>query len=240
LEHLRDELAQRRDIQVIWRITKGLHKRLKVTNTLRETTGKELFDVLGKVDAVITTPSTVMLEGMLFGHPVALLDYHNCPHYIPAAWRITCRDQISSVLEDLRNVPLDRMVYQDYCLRDALACQTPALPRALKLIEEMIRIRRECDTKNARKLTFPHRILDQPEEFVTWPSGAFNLKELYPYHSMFGRSDMIAMQAKLEAALGTVDQLKDQVNVLTNRLHRIPGYLLAKRLSQIIQNRLNK
>jgi hypothetical protein len=41
--------------------------------------------VLASVDAVISTPSTAMLEGMLQGLPVAVLDFHNRPHYVPAA-----------------------------------------------------------------------------------------------------------------------------------------------------------
>ena len=235
LEDLRDLLAGRNDIQVIWRITKGLHRQLRVKNSFTESTGDELYDVLAQVDAVITTPSTAMLEGMLFGLPVALLDYHNCPHYVPAAWQITCKDHIIPVLEDLRIAPLERMLYQDYCLHDALACKTPALPRVVKLIKEMVRIKREHDVNGTKDLVFPHRMLTQPEEFVAWPSENFDLQALYPSHPVFGRSDLVKMQAELEAAILTIANLKEKANILEDRLHRIPGYILGTRIVKRFQ-----
>lgn len=235
LRDLRDQLANRDDIQVIWRITKGLHKELQVQNTFKDPSGQELHEILAQVDAVITTPSTAMLEGMLYGLPVALLDYHNCPLYVQSAWRITCREQISPTLEDLASVPLERMLYQDFCLHDALSCRTPALPRLVTLIEEMIRIKRACQAKQL-ELAFPHRLLTQPETTVAWPSENFNLEALYPNHPVFGRRDLLQLQAELDSALGTIEQVKEQVDILTRRLHSIPGYQLAAEL----QTRLKK
>jgi hypothetical protein len=230
LEDLRDYLSKRADIQVVWRVTRGLHQRLGVKNTFKEASSKDLLGVLGAVDAVITTPSTAMLEGMLLGHPVALLDYHNCPHYIDAAWSITCPGHIASVIDELKTPPLGRMLYQDYCLHDALSCRSPALPRMISLIEEMLRLKKENDVRGSDKLEYPHRILDHAEEIVSWPSKHYDMEVLFPNHPVFGRSDLLAMQAELDAALGTINQMDNQINILTNRLHRIPGYLLAKRV----------
>ncbi len=239
LADLRDHLAHRKDIQVVWRITKGLHKRLGVENTYTEATGQELHEILAEMDALVTTPSTAMLEGMLFGLPVALLDYHNCPHYIPAAWQILCQDHIAPVLDDLRNVPLERMLYQEFCLNDALACQTPAFPRLVYLIQEMIRIKCEYDAGlRSGELTFPHRILDDPAQFVSWPSQGFDLQSLYPRHVVFGNRNLLALQSELDAALGTIDQVKEQVSTLTDRLHKIPGYLIARNLARRVQRYL--
>ena len=235
LKDLKDHLNQRSDIQVVWRVTKGLHKLLKVKNTFTEATGNELRDYLEQVDAVITTPSTAMLEGMLFGLPVALLDYHNCPIYVTAAWQITCIAQIDSVLEDLKNAPLERMLYQDLCLHDALSCRTPSLPRMIELIEVMIKIKREHDSDGTKQLIFPHRILDQPDEFVSWPSENFNLEALYPAHPVFGQRDLLKLQSELDSALGAIEQVKDQVDILENRLHSIPGYLLTKRVVNYLE-----
>lgn len=237
LRDLKDYLESRKDIQVTWRITKGLHKQLNVQNTFTEATGKELHEALYHVDAVITTPSTTMLEGMLFGHPVALLNYHNTPMYVPAAWQISARDHIEPVLEGLRSAPLEYMLYQDYCLHDALACRTPALPRLVQLIETMIEIKRECDANGGRELTFPHRILDDPEEFVAWPSEQFDLGSLYPDHPVFGRRDLLAMQSELDAALGAIEQVKEQAEILSNRLYKIPGYGLAVKTYKMLQKR---
>lgn len=231
LVDLKDHLKSKTDIEVIWRVTQKLHQRLGVNNTVKDVTSTELHDILRHVDAVITTPSTAMLESMLFGHPVALLDYHNCPHYIPAAWRVTSEEQIGTVVEDLRNPPLDRMLYQEYCLNDALSSKTPALPRMIKLIENMIRVRRI----NGKKIHFPYRILDNSEDHVSWPSESFDLEKLYPDHSVFGRKDITSMQAELEAALGTIDMLKNQVNILTKRLNKIPGYKLASTAKKILR-----
>jgi len=230
-----DYLSKRDNIQVLWRVTAGLHKRLGVKNKLTEASTGELKDVLAMVDAVITTPSTAMLEAMLFGHPVALLDYHNCPHYIPAAWRISSKEHIESSVEDLRQAPLERMLYQDYCLKDALSCISPALPRMINLIETMIKLRQQQLSSGRQELKFPLRILTDPEDLVYLPNPAFDLHALYPKHPIFARQDLIAMQAELEAAIQTVDGLKNQVNLLTRRLHGIPGYNLAKRLVKSLE-----
>lgn len=237
LVDLRDALKGKSEIQVVWRITKGLHKRLEVENTFTEATGQELHQLLPYMDAVITTPSTAMLEGMLFGLPVALLDYHNCPLYVHAAWRISAKEHILPVLQDFKQPPLERMLYQDFCLHDALACRTPALPRLVHLIEEMICIKQVHAACGAEELVFPHRILEEPEEFVSWPSDNFNLQALYPNHPVFGRRDLLAMQSELDSALGTIDQLKDQIAILENRLHKIPGYVLATNLLKGLQKR---
>jgi len=235
LADIRDLLGTRPDVEIIWRVTQNMHAKLGVRDTVRDVTGGELHEVLRQVDAVITTSSTAVLESMLCGLPTAILDYHNCPHYVAAAWRITSKTQIEPVIEALRVPPLERMLYQEYCLHDALSCATPALPRMARLIEEMVRIRKGSQTSAGSDLTFPHRILDDPGEHVSWPSERFNLERLYPHHAVFGRSDLTAMQAELEAALGTVERLHAQVDLLTRRLHSIPGYGIAARLRKMMK-----
>lgn len=226
---LKRHLAGRQDVEVIWRVTQKLHERLGVENTVRNVLSTELHDILATVDAVITTPSTAMLESMLSSQPVALLDYHNCPHYVPAAWGISCEGHIEQVLDELKAAPLARMIYQEFCLEDALACRTPALPRMAHLIDEMLRIRREC-MEAGKPLSFPHRIVQDPAEQVAWPSEAFDLKRLYPHHHVFGNFEATVLQAELEAALGTISNLKSQVELLSGRLNRIPGYRLAAKI----------
>jgi len=44
------------------------------------------------------------------------------------------------------------------------------------------------------------------------------------------------MQAELEAALGTMERLNAQVDVLTRRLHQIPGYSLAARIKNMLKS----
>jgi hypothetical protein len=236
LTHLRDILQDRSDIEIIWRVTQNLHRDLNVRNTVSDVTSSEFHDLLHHVDAVITTPSTAMLEAMLFGHPVALLDYHNCPHYIPAAWQITSKEQILPVVEDLRTAPLNRMLYQDYCLHDALSCRTPALPRMVQLIERMIHIKRQNGDGGNAELVFPYRLLDDPNEHISWPNENFDLQKLYSHHSTFGCQDMTTLQTTLETALGTIEKLHNKIEVLEKPWKRVSVYKLAMKLKK----RLNK
>jgi hypothetical protein len=238
LADLRDELRRCENVETLWRITRGLHRELDIEQTaIRDIGGGELHSALRQVDAVITTPSTAMLEAMLCGLPVAILDYHNVPHYVNAAWRITCREQIPPVLEDLAEAPLPRMLFQDYCLHDALCCDTPALPRLAQLIEDMLLHRRNTLQAGERSLVFPHRMVQDAADHVSWPSEQFDLRRLYPHHSVFGRTDVVATQSELEAALGTVERLDEKLEVLTRRLHRVPGYQFAKRLRKFFVRR---
>lgn len=238
LRDLRDHLKPRKDIEVVWRLSKGLHLELRVENTFTSATGEELHQLLPQMDAVITTPSTAQLEAMLVGLPVALLNYHLVPVYTPAAWEIKCSDHIEPVLKDLCNPPFERMLYQDFCLHDALECRTPALPRLIQLVETMIKIRKEQHLKET-PLSFPARILDSPEYFVSWPSEAFDLERLYPDHPVFRLREVTFLQSELDAALITIEQLKEQVNTLTHRLHRIPGYTWLSRLALSFQRRFH-
>ena len=77
-----------RKLEVTWRLTAGLDSKIGVENSLSDLSGMELRDAIAKCDAFITTPSTSMLESMLQHKPTALLDYHECPDYVPAAWKI--------------------------------------------------------------------------------------------------------------------------------------------------------
>lgn len=234
---LKEELEKRENIEVVWRISKGLHVRLGVQNKYTSSTGDELHQLLPMMDAVITTPSTAQLEGMLLGIPVALLNYHLVPVYTPAAWEIKCKQHIGQVLSELFSPPLERMVYQDFCLHDALACDTPAMPRLIFLIEKMMEIRRECRLSGKQELIFPDRILDHPELFVAWPSDKFDLEKMYPDHPVFGNQSLTQLQSELDAALITVAQLREQISILTNRLHRIPGYIVVRNIIRAIQRR---
>ena len=233
LMDLKQLLAGRPDVELIWRVTQKLHQRLGVTNTIRNVLSTELHDILATVDCVITTPSTAMLESMLCGHPVALLDYHNCPHYVPAAWRITCAAQIEPVLDELRAPPLERIVYQDFCLEDSLVCHGSARARIATLIEEMLKIQRKSP-KAGMPLVFPYRIIDDPAEHATWPSTAYNLEKLFPQHPVLRMRNIAELQGELEAALGTISILRRQIDAISGRFDRIPGYRLAVRVGKAV------
>lgn len=116
LMELRNYLQARRpDVRVLWRVTAGLDRQLQVTRDDRT-----LFEQLSESTAVITTPSTAMLEAMLAQRPVALLDFHNRPHYVPAAWTITSREHLENVVPALLTPEESRWQYQQEILHDSL------------------------------------------------------------------------------------------------------------------------
>lgn len=134
LRDLREVFEQRRDWQPVWRLTAGLDAELGVADTM----GKPLYEQLAEVDAVISTPSNVILESMAHGLPVAMLDYTNSPAYVNAAWSITAGAHIGAVLDGLAAPAANRMDWQRTLLRDQLACETAATPRVIALMERMM------------------------------------------------------------------------------------------------------
>ena len=184
-------------IEPVWRLTQGLERDIGVQNQLTRLSADELSHVLSNVDAVITTPSTTMLESMLHGLPTALLDYNNCPHYVPAAWTISAPRHIDRVLPELVEPPAAKILYQDTILHDALECLTPAMPRMVKLIEEMLRIAGNCRAQG-KPLEFPRRILIDDQDGHHLPEERFDMKALYPGHAVFGEMDRSTLQVELE------------------------------------------
>lgn len=198
LQSLRDLKFHLADtaIEVHWRLTKDLDQELGVTCAINDLTGAELAEVLENVDAVITTPSTSMLEAMLLGLPVALLDYTNRPHYVPAAWRITAATHIADTLADLQNPPVPRLLYQNATLHDALECATPAAPRLRLLAERMIAAGREARAQG-RPLALPERILEPGDHPPAALAEDLDPAALFPDHNPFRRHDLRALQTEL-------------------------------------------
>jgi len=181
-------------VRSVWRLTYGLEELIGVDNELNDTTGQDLAAVLETVDAVITTPSTAMLEGMLQGLPVALLDYHNRPHYVPAAWQITAVQQIDQILSELLAPDTAKMLYQRSILHDALECQSPATSRLVQLVAAMQRIAHDCVSRGAA-LEFPAQILDGASNEPCLPDGLFDPVHLFPRQPQFAQNDTRALQA---------------------------------------------
>jgi len=184
------------DIRPIWRLTDGLDRELSVDNVLRNTFGTELAEILEQADAMISTPSTAMLEGMLQGIPVAALDYNNVPHYVPSAWSISAPQHLDDVLFQLISPPRVRMLHQDTILHDCLECRTPAEPRLNQLIAEMVYWGRHCRS-SAMALQLPFQILANPWGIHHRPEEKFELRTLYPDHSVFGELDRASLQVEV-------------------------------------------
>jgi len=94
----RHPVLDNRPIQVAWRLTGDLERRLGVTNSGRPGDAADLPAAIRAADAVLATPSTAILEAMLLDRPVALLDFHNAPTYADCVYRITHPDQLATVL----------------------------------------------------------------------------------------------------------------------------------------------
>ncbi|MBI2689467.1 MAG: hypothetical protein HYX27_24435 [Acidobacteria bacterium] len=134
LRDLKLWFGDRGDCQAVWRVTAGLDEAVGVRNAELVA----LPEQLAHVDAVISTPSNVILEAMLYGLPVAVLDYANSPAYVSAAWTITAPAQIGAAIGGLIAPDAPRMEWQRTLLADQLECATPATPRVIALMERMI------------------------------------------------------------------------------------------------------
>ena len=204
-------------IDPLWRLTGDLPARIGISAEPTEFTGKELAAILPEMDAVISTPSTALIEGMLQGVPVALLDYTNSPDYVPAAWRITAPNHLDMVLPELLRPSDARLLYQDTVLHDALECRTPATPRLVRLAAEMIRISRERREKGI-PLSFPPRMLPPEGEGHHLPEERFDLRRLYPNHPVFGKTDVVELQTELGHLSAWCQRQDEEIARLTSEL----------------------
>jgi hypothetical protein len=145
--------------EVVWRVSPQVAERLNVDNHWGDLTGGELHEQLRSVDAVITTPSTLMLEAALLGLPVCLLNYHNAPTLVPAAWEIRHGDQMAETVESLWEPPAVRLALQNEILCDALQFHQSASERMVQLIEAMTRVAAN-GIAAGQTLVFPEHLLE--------------------------------------------------------------------------------
>lgn len=234
LQSLRDLLAAGegmtvagRRLQLHWRIAGSLASQLAVPNRINDLTGMELAQQLQTVDAVITTPSTTMLEAMRVGLPVALLDYHGCPQYVPAAWQISHAGQISEVLQQLAQPAAARMDYQRQILADQLLISEPATERMSQLIERMSGLAREF-AGNGQAPVFPADLLPAPSA----ASAVLDHSLLFPSQAEFRESAGVETLAELahcrrelrhleNVIAGLRDEL-GQAHAIFDQIHRHP------------------
>ncbi len=226
LQDIKDIAGRRKDIEIIWRVTRGLHETLGIENRLDDWGGKDLPAILQQVDAVITTSSTAMLEAMLMDVPVSLLDYHNTPHYVPAAWNIYCNAHIENTIDEMIQRPARLMALQDDILHDCLECHGPAVQRTVRLIETMAEIGQKARDHN-QSLKFPSRILPLELNGHSMPSEHFDFAELYPDHPAFKNENVLQLQRRIIHLQQEVRYLKRRIkqssfsSLLIRGLHRL-------------------
>jgi hypothetical protein len=199
----------------IWRFGRRgqLKDRLNLKDNFSHLQGKPLSDVLKYADAVITTPSTTQLEAMLAQRPTALLDYSNSFHYVPAAWTITSSEHIETVLNSLFEPPHSRMLLQDEILHDCLECYSPATPRLIKLVEDMIDMSQKCRIAN-NPLHYPFHLLQEDDHGFVLPSYLFDLAKLYPLNQTFSNTDLVDLQRQLIFYKQENNELRRKASIL--------------------------
>ena len=195
-----------RPLEVNWRLSNGLESEIGVGGDVDPKTRRSIGNEIEMVDAVITTPSTMYLESVLRGRPTALLDFHNSPHYVTAAWTINVPQQLGRVMSELAAPAPDKMTFQEFVLHDQLECRTPATPRMLDLVGQMVDA---GVMARARKqpVMLPARMLaDERSGFSLVPEG-FDLSKLYPEKELFQNQDVQRLQIELVAAIQRLEQL---------------------------------
>jgi len=180
----------------IWRLPDEYAVALGVSNASSDMTGRTILEALRECDALVSTASTVVLEGMLLGLPCALLDYYNTPLYLDAAWRVSSADQMRRILPELLAPPANKLIFQSYILHDNLECFTPALPRMQKLIDAMIETGRQC-RETGKPLSFPHRLLADEQQGHHLPESNLPLGALFPDLPALQERDLTNLQIQL-------------------------------------------
>jgi hypothetical protein len=179
----------------VWRLTAGLGVKLGIRGSRDGAPLVDLATQLSQVDAVLTTPSTLQLEAMLLGLPVALLDYSNRPHLVPAAFTVSAPHHLDKVLGQLLSPPPERLLLQETLLDDALECRSPAAPRVADLIDRLVFIGRRA-RRQGEALVLPERLLSEPSAREV-ARRAFVRAELHPGHPLLSERDVEALQAEV-------------------------------------------
>lgn len=227
LQSLRDTknyLDEHPEISVTWRITKKLDRALGVENQLRELSSPDLVEVLEHVDAVITTPSTAMLEAMLLDRPVACLDYHNVPRFVPTAWTISSKEQIGNIVAEILCPPETKMVYQRDALADSLRLGRAA-PNVAELITRLV--------QHFRSVEGDVHCVAPPDMLgcnATNVNAAVDLASLYPEHELFQETDIEDLRLLLARLQKENERLNARLRTrdLSYWLSRLGVYLAKK------------
>lgn len=168
-----------RPIVPVWRVAQPLARQVSLSNPAFLPPDCPLADLMAMADAVITTPSTAMLEGMLKDKPVALLDYHNVPHYVPAAWNIAAAEHVPAVVHGLLGRDPRRMLHQRHILKDSLAEPGSAAARMCALAAAMAARGNACRVASL-PVSFPEAPLLMPAR-----TPAANARAAHPAESLF-------------------------------------------------------
>ena len=187
----------------------------------------ELGTQLDAVDAVITTPSTAMLEAMIRDLPVAVLDYHGCPRYVQSGWAISRKQQIESTIVQMIERQERRMLFQRNQLYDALYLESDSVQRVEQLIGRMLQhAADQLAEQSGQPLTFPANLLTLPSQL----SAEFSHQRVFPGYQEFRNHDRALLQTELA-------HTRRQIDALNRELEQIRGELgQAHQIFETINN----
>lgn len=98
-----------------------------------------LYEDLANAFAVVTTPSTVSLEAMLFDIPVVHLLPDPTLVYLQTAWSICKEENIEEVIIDLTNIDPLKMSFQNIILNDNISHRNSSIEKITKLIYALLK-----------------------------------------------------------------------------------------------------
>jgi hypothetical protein len=204
-------------VEFIWRLTGGLAESIGVTNQLSDLTGKELAEILPNIDAVISTPSTAVLEAMNLNLPVAVLDYHNCPHYVSAGWDICSAKHIGPTLQQMAQRDAKRMLFQQTQLADALYDGDDSSQRLAGLIQKML------DSTAAQ-------IAQNPDQPISFPAAMlapvaqmpieFSHRKIFGSAEEFRNDETTVLQVELSHARREIQALHGDLAQIQSELEQ--------------------
>lgn len=138
----------RNDIEPVWRVTKLLFRDIEVKTSFNAKESKEIVDQIMSCDAVISMPSTAIIEAMRCGKPVAQIDYFNVPNMINTTWKISCKDHIPQIIKELLAPEPFKMWMQDACQHLMCVKDNNSAKRVAELIVKMIEFSTEYPGKS--------------------------------------------------------------------------------------------
>lgn len=201
----------------VWRLTAGLDQQIGVDQDRLDVEGNEIHEVMRHVDAVISTPSTTVVEAMLLDLPTAIIDYTNSPKYVSAAWTISCSAHFDSVVRDLVVPEESSMVFQRQALADTLQHTESAKSRMIKLAEALIEIGKAA-RRDRLPLKFPARLLPEPVE--SGSTTELSLKDIYPQRVGFAANEVESLTTEYDQLCRAIHQLHSRLDEQRKQLAR--------------------
>jgi hypothetical protein len=193
------ELKHFEDVEVMWRISPDLAKDLKVHgNSFSDFSGKSLHSIISNVDMVITTPSTSIIEAMMFGVPVGVIDFHLEKQLYKAVWRFSDSSAIKPIITQMMNPSIEQVQLQNKYLLEQISNIGNSKNILKEVLEKVLQVKESPDVL-LKSLDIP-----QKDSFEFYES---KVKEI----------ELIALRSMILL-------LDNQKNQLIKRLYSIPFY----------------